>query len=71
MLGSIATSPRRWKMGSPDAYMNRGEYNQDQDYSYKFTQILADIPILKAALDSFFIFYFPKEEKRRIGFESE
>jgi len=46
-------------------------YNSDQEHGYlkDFEQIKGNLPILKAALQSFFEFYFPKKEKGRIGFK--
>ena len=42
--------------------------NKEQDYFTDFEQMKADIPILRSALRSFFVFNFRKEEKDRIGF---
>lgn len=50
------------------AFLSRYSELDDDDSGISFEKIKADIPILKAAVLSFFEFYFPKSEKERIGF---
>lgn len=47
-------------------------YNPAKDtrYAKDFLEIKADIAVLKATLRSFFVFYLPADEKKRIGFSS-
>lgn len=43
--------------------------NEEMGYLKEFEGIKGDLPLIKAALQSFFDFYFPKKEKERIGFK--
>lgn len=43
--------------------------NKGGGYIKEFAEIKGNLPFLKAALQSFFDFYFPKKEKERIGFK--
>ena len=43
--------------------------NKGTGYIKEFEGIKGNLPILKATLQSFFDFYFPKKEKERIGFK--
>ena len=42
--------------------------DEETSYLKEFEGIKGDLALLKAALQSFFDFYFPKKEKERIGF---
>jgi hypothetical protein len=51
------------------SHLNPYDPNKKLGYRADFEGIKADLPILKAALRSFFELYFPKKEKERIGFK--
>lgn len=39
-----------------------------RQFGRDFEEIKADLPVLCAALESFFMFHFPPEERKKIGF---
>jgi len=43
--------------------------NKRMGYLKDFEEIKGNLPILKAALQSFFDFHFPKKQKEKIGFK--
>ena len=47
-------------------------YDETVEFGYarEFSQLKADLPILRSALCSFFQFYMPPQEKAKIGFGS-
>jgi|SRR6185295_16649820 len=52
------------------AHLRSYDPNKATGYGRDFEQIKADLPVLKAALESFALFSLPAKEKKRIGFNS-